>query len=58
VATNLGNIGLIYLTLGKSEEARKYYQEALEIFTHMNAQPRKEILLKLTKIIEEEKKEK
>jgi len=58
IATNLGNIGLIYLTLGKSGEARKYYQEALEIFIHMNAQPRVEILLKLIKIIQEEKKEK
>ena len=58
VATNLGNIGLIYITLGKSKEALKYYQEALEVFIHMNAQPRIEILLKLIKIIEEEKKEK
>jgi len=58
VATNLGNIGLIYITLGKSEEALKYYQEALEVFIHMNAEPRIEILLKLIKIIEEEKKEK
>jgi len=58
VATNLGNIGLIYITLGKSEEALKYYQEALEVFMHMNAEPRIEILLKLIKIIEEEKKEK
>jgi len=56
MATNLGNIGLVYITLGKSEEAIKYYQEALEIFTHINAQPRIEILLKLIKIIEEEKK--
>jgi len=54
----MGNIGLVYITLGKSEEAIKYYQEALEIFTHINAQPRIEILLKLIKIIEEEKKEK
>ena len=58
VATNLGNIGLIYITLGKSEEALKYYQEALEIFVHTNSQPRIEILLKLIKIIEKEKKEK
>lgn len=58
VATNLGNIGLIYITLGKSKEALKYYQEALEVFIHMNAEPRIEILLKLIKIIEEEKKEK
>jgi len=58
VASNLGNIGLIYITLGKSEEVLKYYQEALEIFIHMNAEPRIEILLKLIKIIEEEKKEK
>jgi tetratricopeptide (TPR) repeat protein len=58
VATNLGNIGLIYITLGKSEEALKYYQEALEVFIHMDAEPRIEILLKLIKIIEEEKKEK
>ena len=58
VATNLGNIGLIYITLGKPEEVLKYYQEALEIFTHMDAEPRIEILLKLIKIIEEEKKEK
>ena len=58
MATNLGNIGLIYITLGKSEEALKYYQEALEIFIDMNAQPRIEILLKLIKIIEKEKKEK
>jgi tetratricopeptide (TPR) repeat protein len=58
VATNLGNIGLIYITLGKPEEALKYYQEALDIFMHMNAQPRIEILLKLIKIIQEEKKEK
>ncbi|MBU4361039.1 tetratricopeptide repeat protein [bacterium] len=58
VVTNLGNIGLIYITLGKSEEALKYYQEALEVFIHMNAEPRIEILLKLIKIIEEEKKEK
>jgi len=57
VATNLGNIGLIYITLGKSKEALKYYQEALEVFIHMNAEPRIEILLKLIKIIEEEKKE-
>jgi len=55
VATNLGNIGLIYITLGKSKEALKYYQEALEVFINMNAQPRIEILLKLIKIIEEEK---
>ena len=58
VATNLGNIGLIHITLGKSKEALKYYQEALEVFVHMDAQPRIEILLKLIKIIEEEKKEK
>ena len=58
VATNLGNIGLIYITLGKPEEVLKYYQEALEIFTHMDAEPRIEILLKLIKIIEEEKEEK
>jgi len=58
MATNLGNIGLIYITLGKSKEALKYYQEALDVFIHMNAQPRIEILLKLIKIIEEEKKEK
>jgi len=58
IATNLGNIGLIYITLGKSEEARKYYQEALEVFIHMDAQPRIDILVKLIKIIEEEKKEK
>lgn len=58
VATNLGNIGLINITLGKSKEALKYYQEALEVFIHMNAEPRIEILLKLIKIIEEEKKEK
>ncbi|MBU4601619.1 tetratricopeptide repeat protein [bacterium] len=58
IATNLGNIGLIYITLGKPEEVLKYYQEALEIFIHMDAQPRIEILLKLIKIIEEEKKEK
>ncbi|MHC2994146.1 MAG: tetratricopeptide repeat protein [Candidatus Atribacteria bacterium] len=58
IATNLGNIGLVYITLGKSEEALKYYQEALEVFIHMNAQLRIEILLKLIKIIEEEKKEK
>jgi len=57
VATNLGNMGLIYITLGKSEEALKYYQEALEVFIHMNAEPRIEILLKLIKIIEEEKVE-
>jgi len=57
VATNLGNIGLIYITLGKSEEALKYYQEALEVFIHMNAETRIEILLKLIKIIEEEKEE-
>jgi len=58
VATNLGNIGLVYITLGKSEEALKYYKEALEVFIHMNAEPRIEILLKLIKIIQEEKKEK
>lgn len=58
VATNLGNIGLIYITLGKSKEALKYYQEALDVFIHMNAEPRIEILLKLIKIIEKEKKEK
>lgn len=58
MAANLGNVGLIYITLGKSEEALKYYQEALEVFIHMNAEPRIEILLKLIKIIEEEKKEK
>jgi len=58
VATNLGNIGLVYITLGKSKEALKYYQEALEVFVHMNAEPRIEILLKLIKIIEEEKEEK
>jgi len=57
IATNLGNIGLVYITLGKSKEALKYYQEALEVFIHMNAEPRIEILLKLIKIIEEEKKE-
>jgi len=55
IATNLGNIGLVYITLGKSEKALKYYQEALEVFIHMNAQPRIEILLKIIKIIEEEK---
>jgi len=58
IATNLGNIGLIYITLGKSEEALKYYQEALEVMVAINAQPRKEILLKLIKIIGEEKEEK
>ncbi|HER23564.1 MAG TPA: tetratricopeptide repeat protein [Candidatus Atribacteria bacterium] len=58
IATNLGNIGLIYITLGKPEEALKYYQEALEVFMHMNAQARIEILLKLIKIIEQEKEEK
>jgi len=58
VTTNLGNIGLIYITLGKPEEAIKYYQEALDIFTQMKAQPRIEILLRLIKIIQEEKKEK
>ena len=26
VATNPGNIGLVYITLGQSEEALKYYQ--------------------------------
>jgi len=56
IATNLGNIGLVYITLGKSEEALRYYQEALEVFIYMNAQPRIEILLKIIKIIEEEKK--
>jgi tetratricopeptide (TPR) repeat protein len=56
VATNLGNIGLVYITLGKSEEALKYYQEALEVFIHMNAQPRIEILLKIIKIMVENKK--
>jgi tetratricopeptide (TPR) repeat protein len=58
IATNLGNIGLVYITLGQSKEALKYYQEALEAFVHINAQPRIEILLKIIKIIEEEKKEK
>ena len=58
IATNLGNIGLVYITLGQSKEALKHYQEALEVFVHINAQPRIEILLKLIKIIEEEKKEK
>ncbi|HDK26138.1 MAG TPA: tetratricopeptide repeat protein [Candidatus Atribacteria bacterium] len=58
IATNLGNIGLIYITLGKSEEALKYYQEALEVMVAINAQTRKEILLKLIKIIGEEKEEK
>ncbi len=58
VATNLGNIGLIYITLGKPEEAIKYYQEALDIFIQMNAHPRIEILLRLIKIIQEEKREK
>jgi len=58
IATNLGNIGLVYITLGQSKEALKYYQEALEVFVHIKAQPRIEILLKIIKIIEEEKKEK
>ena len=58
VATNLGNIGLVYITLGKSGEALKYYQQALEVYMQMKAQPRIEILLKIIKIIEEEKKEK
>jgi len=58
IATNLGNIGLVYITLGQSKEALKYYQEALEVFVHINAQPRIEILLKIIKIIEDEKKEK
>ncbi len=57
IATNLGNIGLVYITLGQPKEALKYYQEALEVFVHINAQPRTEILLKIIKIIEEEKKE-
>lgn len=58
VAANLGNIGLIYITLGLPEKAIKYYQEALEIFIDIKAQPRIEILLKLIKIIEQEKEEK
>jgi len=58
IATNLGNIGLIYITLGKSEDALKYYQEALEVMVAINAQTRKEILLKLIKIIGGEKEEK
>ena len=58
IATNLGNIGLVYITLGQSKEALKYYQEASEVFVHINAQSRIEILLKIIKIIEEEKKEK
>jgi tetratricopeptide (TPR) repeat protein len=56
IATNLGNIGLVYITLGQSEEALKYYQEALEVFVHINAQPRIEILLKIIKILVENKK--
>jgi len=55
MATNLGNIGLAYITLGNSQKALKYYQEALEVFEQMDAQPRKEILLKLIKMIQEEK---
>jgi tetratricopeptide (TPR) repeat protein len=58
IAANLGNIGLVYITLGQSKEALKYYQEALEVFVHIKAQPRVEILQKIIKIIEEEKKEK
>jgi hypothetical protein len=45
----------VYITLGQSKEALKYYQEALEVFVHINAQPRIEILLKIIKIIEEKK---
>jgi len=58
IANNLTNIGVVYNDSGKPNEALNYYQEALEVFMHMNAQPRIEILLKIIKIIEEEKKEK
>ena len=55
IAINLCNIGLLYITLGQSKEALKYYQEALEVFVHIDAQPQIEILLKIIKIIDEEK---
>ena len=58
IANSLTNIGVVYNDSGKPNEALNYYQEALEVFIHMNAQPRIEILLKIIKIIEEEKKEK
>ena len=55
IATNLGNIGLAYITLGESEKALKSYQEALNLFEQMDAQPRRGILLKIIKVIKEEK---
>ena len=51
MTTNLGNIGLAYITLGESQKALKYYSEALDLFEKMDAQTRKEILLKLIKVI-------
>jgi len=55
MASNLGNIGLAYITLGESEKALKSYQEALELFEQMDTLKRKEILLKIIKVIKEEK---
>ena len=55
IASNLGNIGLAYITLGESEKALKSYQEALELFEQMDILKRKEILLKIIKVIKEEK---
>jgi tetratricopeptide (TPR) repeat protein len=69
IANVFNNIGLAHSNLKETDRAlnyyekalkinKKIYQEALEVFIHMNAEPRIEILLKLIKIIEEEKKEK
>jgi len=55
MASNLGNIGLAYITLGESEKALKSYQEALELFEQMDTLKRKEILFKIIKVIKEEK---
>jgi hypothetical protein len=46
----------MHITLGQSKEALKYYQEALEVFVYINAQPRIEILQKIIKIMVENKK--
>jgi len=58
VTTNLGNIGLAYITLGESQKALKYYNEAIELFEQMDAQPRKEILMKIINVMQDEKMKK
>src|SRR5665648_728885 len=63
IANVFNNIGLTYSKLREInqainyyQEAIKYYQEALEVFVHINAQPRIEILQKIIKIIVKNKK--